>query len=272
MNPKFNFIELEIREKYALVGLNRPKAYNALNIDLLNDLINVTNFLSEEAKKTKLRLVIFYGVGEKAFAAGADISIMQKFLENKDSEALDKYLKLGKNCTNLIENSNFISIAAINGFALGGGLELALACDIRLASGSSTFGLPEVSLGIFPGFGGAVRLPRIIGRGLATELILTGNKINTGRAYWIGLVNQILPTEDFMNHVIEYAQKLITGGSKSAQLTAKQVVKRGLEMDLTNAYNYETELFEDIFMKNSDVKEGINAFIEKRKPSFSDNI
>ncbi len=249
-------------EGIATVTINRPKALNALNRDTL---LELRDFFRDLAEDRNIRVVIITGAGEKAFVAGADIAFMQG-LEPAAGRAFGK---LGHEVLRTIENLPQPVIAAVNGFALGGGCELALACDIRMAASNAKFGQPEVNLGIIPGFGGTQRLPRIVGKGLANELIFSGNIIDAEEACRIGLVNRVFSQENLMIECRALAAKIATRGPGAVRL-CKEAVNNGLEMDLHRACAYEADLFAQCF-SSADQKEGMSAFLEKRAPNFQDH-
>ena len=249
----------KIEGAIAEVTINRPKALNALNTQTLKELGQIVEELSSNKE---VKVVIISGSGEKAFVAGADIA------EMKNNTPLEsrQFAQLGHKVFTSIENMPQVVIAAVNGFALGGGCELALACDIRIASKKAKFGLPEVTLGITPGFAGTQRLPRLVGKGIAKELIFTGDMIDSEEAYRIGLVNKIYEPEELLTKAQELASKINSRGTCAVSL-AKSAINNGLNMDETSAYNYEVEVFSLCFATN-DQKEGMSAFLEKRKADF----
>lgn len=254
-------ILVEKKPGYAILTIDRPKALNALNAGVLKELKGAVNELNSGGET---RVLIITGSGDKAFVAGADIAAMKDMSTSQAQEFAD----LGHSAMNTLADSGMISIAAINGFALGGGMELALACDIRLASANAKMGLPEVTLGLIPGFGGTQRLPRVVGKGLALELIITGDMIDAQRAVGIGLVNHLYsdPAE-LRGAAEELAQKIIAGRSFAAQSAAKAVVAQGLDVALIAGLQKEVSEFSELF-SGADPKEGMSAFLEKRKPSF----
>lgn len=254
-------IVLKVEGSIAEITINRPRALNALNSQTLEELGTTIDTLAENQE---VRVVIITGSGEKAFIAGADISEM---LEKKPLEARN-FARLGQRIFSTIESMPQVVIAAINGFALGGGCELALACDIRLASTKAKFGQPEVSLGIIPGFAGTQRLPRLVGKGLAKELIYTGDIIDAGEAYRIGLVNKVYEPEELMNKAWEMALKVSSRGPNAIRL-AKRAINNGINMNEESACNYEAEVF-GLCFTTEDQKEGMEAFLEKRNPEFKD--
>lgn len=241
------------------VSINRPKALNALNEQVLKDLKSC--FESFKANK-EIKAVIVTGSGEKAFVAGADIVSMQ---EMKPLEA-QKFVELGHDCMKTIENLSVPVVAAVNGFALGGGLELALACDFIYASETAALGLPEVNLGIFPGFGGTQRLPRLIGTNRAKELIFTAQIIKAQDAYTMGLVNKVVAADKLMDEVNKTLNVILEKGPIAIQL-AKKVINEGFDLDINSALSFEALSFPIVF-STDDKREGITAFLEKRKAEF----
>lgn len=242
-----------------VVTLNRPKAMNALNEQTLLELQDVfIGFsLNDESQ-----VIIITGSGEKAFVAGADIAAMQPL------SALEarQFAKLGHQVMRHIEACPKPVIAAVNGFALGGGCELALGCDIRIVSENARFGQPEVNLGVIPGFGGTQRLARLIGKGRALELIFTGAMIDAAEAYRIGLANKVVPLDQLLDTAKKMAATIISKGPYAVRL-AKEAVRNGLELDLERANQYESELF-GLCFATVDQKEGMQAFLEKRQAEF----
>ncbi len=252
-------ILVEKNKTSAIVTFNRPKALNALNKAMLEELLSCFTELSRDQT---IKVVILTGAGEKAFIAGADIAFMQGLTADEGR----LFGRLGQAVTRTIENLPQPVIAAINGFALGGGCELALSCDIRLASDNAQFGQPEVNLGVIPGFGGTQRLPRLIGKGLACELLYSGKVIDAAEASRIGLVNRVVPQETLMEECLELAALIGSRGPAAVQL-CKEVVNNGMEMDLTRACSYEADLF-GLCFAGEEQKEGMAAFLEKRSPEF----
>ncbi|WP_432408517.1 enoyl-CoA hydratase-related protein [Wukongibacter sp. M2B1] len=250
---------LKVDGKIAEVTINRPKALNALNSQTLRELGEVINKLTEDEE---IKVVIITGAGEKAFVAGADITEMQSLnaIEGR------KLARLAQKVFSAIETMPQIVIAAVNGYALGGGCELAMACDIRFASANAKFGQPEVTLGIIPGFAGTQRLPRLVGRGVAKELIIGGDMINAEEAYRINLANKIYNLEELLPKTREFAEKVLSRGTLAVSF-AKTAINNGMNMDTESAYNYEADLF-GLCFATEDQKEGMKAFIEKRKAEF----
>jgi len=251
---------VDVSERIATVTINRPKSLNALNPSTVRELGAA---MEELSARPDVGAVLLTGAGEKAFIAGADLSVMKGFTT---LEALDFSL-LGQRVLGFIEAMFQPVIGAINGFALGGGCEVAMACDLLIAADTARFGQPEVSLGIIPGFGGTQRLPRLVGRNLAKELVLTGEMISAQRAYEIGLVNKVVPAAELMGAAREIAKKILSRGPVAVR-TAKMAMNRGLDLDLANACALESSLFAAGF-STADREEGIAAFLEKRKASFT---
>ena len=254
--------EIQITKKagYALLTIDRPKALNALNTDVLRELKTAVTELNAAGD---IRVVVLTGAGDKAFVAGADIAAMQ----NMSPDDATAFAELGHSTMNRLSDSGIISIAAINGFALGGGMELALACDIRLAADTAKMGLPEVTLGLIPGFGGTQRLARIVGRGVALEMIVTGEMIDAARAHQIGLVNHVYAPGDLLAQAEALAQKIIANKSSAAQRAAKAVIQQGLDIALIAGLQKEIIEFGELFGR-PDPKIGRSAFLEKRKADF----
>jgi enoyl-CoA hydratase len=258
---EFNNLLIEKNAGIALVTINRPKALNALNVETLNELSQAFATLGTD---NSIKVIILTGSGDKAFVAGADISFM------RDLNAIEgrNFALLGQRVFSEIENLPKPVIAAINGFTLGGGCELAMSCDIRIASERGKFGQPEVNLGIIPGFAGTQRLPRLVGKGIAKELLYTGDMIGANDAYRIGLVNKVVPSEQLLDSAKELAQKIASKSAVTIRL-CKEAVNEGLEMDLAKAIAHEANLF-GLCFATEDQKEGISAFIEKRPAQFKD--
>jgi enoyl-CoA hydratase len=251
-------IQVEIKDDVAVITLNREKALNALNAELIGEL---QGFISHHWLKRDFRCVIITGAG-KAFVAGADIGELSRL----DTTGAAHTAMIGQYLMKSIENFPCPVIAAINGFALGGGCELAMACDIRLASEKAKLGQPEVNLGVIPGYGGTQRLPRLVGRGKAKELIFTGDMISAAEAHRIGLVDEVYPPEELMDKAMEMAKKIVSKSAPSIT-AAKELVNRGLDANLSMAVDYEKTQFGNLF-GHADAKEGLKAFLEKRPPEF----
>lgn len=250
---------LNKQDSIAVVTINRPDKLNALNSETMDDLKNVFTFLKDDNETS---VIILTGSGEKAFVAGADISELNKLDEISGKAFAEK----GQDIFNLIENLGKPVIAAVNGFALGGGCELALACNIRLASKNAKFGQPEVNLGIIPGYGGSQRLTRLINSGRAMEYILTGDMIDADEAYRIGLVNKIYEQQELLDKAREMGKK-IASKTQYAIKSAVKAVNIADEVSSSEGQKYEASLFA-ICCGTNDFKEGTSAFLEKRKPNF----
>lgn len=249
----------EAKDGMARATINRPETMNVLNAQVIEDLIAVC----EHIRNTKeARVLIITGAGEKAFVAGADVKQMQA----SDTLTCMKFLARGQQMTKMLEESSAIVIAAVNGFALGGGCELAMSCDLIYASENAKFGQPEVNLGIIPGFGGTQRLARLIGRSRAKELILTGDIISAQDAYELGLVNKVVPAADLVATVEKVAGKILSKGPIAIE-QAKVAVNRGVDLDLSTGL--EIEKWASLLSFGSkDKEEGMAAFLEKRKANF----
>ena len=253
-------ILLEKKGYIAVATINRPKALNALNTQTLTELRECFAGLEE---RKDVRVVILTGAGGKAFVAGADIGQMSQ-LTAAQAKAFGV---LGNRVFLKLENLTKPTIAAVNGFALGGGCELAMACDIRLASEKAKFGQPEVGLGITPGFGGTQRLPRIVGASRAMELILTARNINAARAQEIGLVSEVYPPEELMDKALELAHA-IAANAQVAVRQSKAAIRKGLQTDMNTGVAYESEAFALCFA-TEDQKDAMAAFLNKEKlPGF----
>lgn len=249
-------ILLEKKDHVAIATVNRPKALNALNSEVLNDL---NTLLDEIAADPEIRVLVLTGSGEKAFVAGADIGEMST-LTKAEGEAFGKK---GNDVFRKLETLPIPAIAAVNGYALGGGCELAMACDIRLCSDMAVFGQPETGLGITPGFGGTQRLARLVGPGMAKQLIYSARNIKADEALRIGLCNAVYPAEELM----PAAEKLAETIAKNAPIAVracKKAINEGLEMPMDEAVALEEKLFGSCF-ETADQKEGMQAFLEKRR-------
>lgn len=238
--------------------INRPNDRNALNSETLGELVRAFEWIEEN---DEVRVVVIQGVGEKAFAAGADI---RQLYERENLEALEPGIQ---KVFNVIEESSKVTIAAVNGYALGGGCELALACDIRIAAENAKFGLPELNLGIIPGGGGTQRLARIIGKGRALDMVLTGEIIDTETAKEYGLVKQVIKQDEWKEQIVSIAEKVIKKGPIAVRL-AKLAIHQGFEQDMKTALLIE-KLAQTIAFSTEDRKEGTKAFIEKRTARFA---
>jgi enoyl-CoA hydratase len=239
--------------------VNRPKVLNALDMSTMDELRTAFH---EIKRDVGVRAVILTGSGEKAFIAGADISELAK----NDPVTAKEYALRGQNVLNLIENLGKPVIACINGFALGGGCEIALACTMRLASDNAKLGQPEVKLGIIPGYGGTQRLPRLVGKGIAMQLLLTGEMIPAKEAHRIGLVNEVTAPSDLIPRGEEIAQKIIANAPLAVQYTM-EALNKGIETPLSEGLYIEAALF-GLASATEDKKEGTAAFLEKRPAQF----
>lgn len=247
----------------ATIVFNRPEALNALNDDLLKEF---SFALDDISKNEDIRVLILTGAGEKAFVAGADITELSTF----NSLQAKIFAQKGQKTINKLQELAIPVIAAVNGFALGGGSEVALACDFIYASENAVFGLPEITLGIMPGFGGTQRLPRLIGKNMAKEMIFTGKMIKADEAYQIGLANKVCPAKSLMDEVLKTAKTIALKGKVSLRC-AKHAVNTGMNSDLVTGCNNEIDAFALCFA-SEDAKEGTSAFLEKRKAQFKGSL
>jgi enoyl-CoA hydratase len=254
----------QIENNIATITFNRPKALNALNQELLSEF---STALDEILENQDIRVLVLTGSGDKSFVAGADITELAQSLSAIQAK---HFSEIGHRAINKLQELPIPVIAAVNGFALGGGSEIALACDFIYASEKAKFGLPEITLGLIPGFGGTQRLPRQIGKNLAKELIFTGKMISASKAYEIGMVNKILPPESLMEEVLKTAKTIVSRGKVSIR-AAKQVINNGMDVDLATGCKLEIDAF-SICMAGEDAREGTSAFLEKRKPEFKGRL
>lgn len=258
----FEFLKINISDAIARVTIDRPKA-NALNRQVV---LEINRCFTELRDNDEVRAVIFTGAGEKFFVAGADIGGLAAFANNADALGARADSRLGQDTLNIIENLGKPTVAAINGFCLGGGLELALAFTLRTASKNAKLGLPEVSLGIIPGYGGTQRLARIAGAGVAREWILTGDHVSAEEAHRVGVVNKLFESADLLSGT-ELIVKSILAKGPIAVRYAMEAISRGLETNLADGQRLESDLF-GILATTKDTKEGLNAFLEKRPARF----
>lgn len=248
---------IEISERIAVVTLNRPQALNALNKELLGE---ISSFLDEAATNSEIRVVILTGSGEKSFVAGADIKEFSDFAGAQGEELA----RIGQeNVFNKLENFPKPIIAAVNGFALGGGLELAMSAHFRIASDNAKLGLPEVTLGLIPGYGGTQRLPQLVGKGRAAQMIFTAEMISAQRAYEIGLVNEVVPQAELLDRAKAIATKISNNSSVAISKAIQAINSFGIK----EGFDVEIKSFGELF-DEADFKEGTAAFLEKRKPNF----
>ncbi|MHC1610545.1 MAG: enoyl-CoA hydratase/isomerase family protein [Candidatus Methanospirareceae archaeon] len=259
MTEEEGYILYKKKEEVATILLNRPKSLNALNTALLSELKDA---LEDAEADAGVRVILITGAGEKAFCAGADVAEIR----DKNPEEARVWSQWVQGILNRMETIKKPVIAKIKGFCLGGGLELAMACDFRIASETAIFGLPETNLGIIPGGGGTQRLPRLIGKTKAMELLMTGEQIDAAEAFRLTLVNRVVPVDELDHEVDELIKKLL---SKSPVTLGrlKYAVNRGMEMNLGDALEYEAECF-GAALATEDAREGLKAFLEKRKPEF----
>ncbi len=252
---------IEVVESSGVVRLtiSRPKALNALNSAVLTEL---ERLLCELEQRNDLRAVLITGAGEKSFVAGADITEMK----DKTPEEARAFASQALRTTKRLETLPVPVVALVNGFCLGGGCELALACDWAVASDNAVFGQPEVLLGVIPGFGGTQRLPRRVGPAMALDLVTTGRKIDAQEALRIGLVNRVMPQAELEAYADELTKQLAGNGPQAVR-ASKQAVHDGMEQELDSALALETALFAFCFA-GEEQKEGMSAFVEKRKPNF----
>ncbi|TFF83772.1 crotonase [Candidatus Thorarchaeota archaeon] len=247
----------EVADGVATVTINRPSKYNALNIAVVKKLRELFKKAEED---NSVRVVVLTGAAEKAFAAGADITEFQ----GKDSKSVRPLAENGQEFCRYVESMSKPVIAAINGFALGGGCEIAMACDIRYASSNAKFGQPEINLGIIPGFGGTVRLPRLVGLGLAKELVYSGDQISAEEAHRIGLVNRVFHSvEELRSGAMDLAKKLALKPGVAVH-KAKQSLNNAWTMPMKQNLEFEVDVFCDTF-DTEDMVEGVEAFLDKEK-------
>ncbi len=255
----YETIRLEVEEALAVLTLDRPKALNALNSQTLEE---IDLALNEIAHNHAVRALIVTGGGEKAFAAGADIAEMNGYSPEKAGHLSG----LGHRVFHRMESLSIPTIAAVNGFALGGGFELALSCDLLYASEKAKFGLPEVGLGVIPGFGGTQRLTRLVGRGRAKAMIFTGDTLDARRALEVGIVLEVLAPDQLMAHCRAVAATIAKKGPL-AIAQAKRVIESGADVDLRKGNELEQQAFAQLF-GTDDLREGMAAFLGKRPPVF----
>src|SRR4051812_11455173 len=253
-------IKFETRSKIAYVTINRPDKLNALNMATMEELRAAFTAIKDDAG---VRVTILTGSGEKAFVAGADIGELSKH----NTVSAKEYTHKGQSVLDLIEGLGKPTIACVNGFALGGGCELAMACTMRIASENAKLGQPEVKLGIMAGYGGTQRLPRLVGKGRAMQLLLTGEPISAAEAHRIGLVNEVVPQADLIKRAEEIAAKIIANAPLAIQYTM-EAVNHGMELTLEEGLYLEATLF-GVCCATEDKNEGTKAFLQKRAAQFS---
>jgi enoyl-CoA hydratase len=259
----FENILVEVQEGIETITFNRPHVLNALNSDLLDEFSECLDAITADES---VRVLVLTGKGDKSFVAGADI----KELAGCNPLSGKIFVHKGQEIISKLQHLAIPVIAAVNGFSLGGGSEIALACDFIYAAETASFGLPEIALGIIPGFGGTQRLARLIGINKAKELILTGKMISATEALHMGMVNRIIPPEKLMEEVMKTAKNIAQKG-KTALRAAKQAINNGMSVDLVTGLNIEADAFA-LCMASEDSREGLNAFLEKRKAHFKGSI
>lgn len=255
----YDILKTQINEGVALVTISRPKAMNALNTAFFDEM---NSLLDELQSNDDIRVMVLTGDG-KAFVAGADIAEMV----GKDQAEGQAFSKYGQETFSRIESMTFPVIAAVNGFALGGGCELAMSCDFRIASSKAKFGQPEVNLGLIPGYAGTQRMARLIGKADAMYLLLTADMINADEAFRLKLVQKVFEPEVLMEEVMKIAKNIANKGPKAVQ-KVKEVTHKGLNSDFQGGSDFEAEHFGSLFGEGSEGKEGMTAFLEKRKPNW----
>ncbi len=251
---------VDIKDGVALLTINRPKVLNALHTSVIAELQETFEALNANQA---VKVIVITGSGEKAFVAGADIAEMAVM----DAQQALVFARTGQKLVNFIGTMPKPVIAAVNGFALGGGMELALACDFIYASENAKMGLPEVTLGIMPGFGGSQKFARLLGRSRANELIFTGKMLTATEAKEWGIVNAVFPAAELVGKALETAARIVGNGLLGVA-HAKEAIRRGLDMTEPDGMDYESVLFASLFASR-DQKEGMGAFVEKRKPNFT---
>lgn len=253
----YHNIIISTEDKTAVITINRPESLNALNAQTINE---ISSALDELASDHNVRVIILTGSGEKSFVAGADIKEFSDF----NQERAEELARNGQDILfNKIENLSKPVIAAVNGFALGGGLELAMACHIRYASENAKLGLPEVTLGLIPGYGGTQRLPKLVGKGIANEMIFSAKMIPAQKAKEIGLVNEVYPIEELLNKTKELANTI----ARNSPMAISKAINATNLSDTNKGFETEIQYFGELF-EMEDKNEGVSAFLEKRKPNF----
>ncbi len=256
---KYEILKPEVADGIAVVTISRPKALNALNTRFFQEM---DDYIASVKNDSSIKVLVITGEG-KAFVAGADIAEMV----NKNGEEGSAFSRLGQATFRSLEKLDIPVIAAINGFALGGGLELTMACDFRTASTKAKFGQPEVNLGLIPGYAGTQRLPRLVGQGDALYLLMTADMIGADDALRIGLVQKVFEPEALMEETLKIAKNIASKGPNAVKLV-KQVVRQGLGMDFDKGSELEAKNFGSLFGEGNEGKEGMAAFLEKRKPEW----
>lgn len=260
---EYKNIIFQIKEQVATITFNRPEVLNALNEASLEEF---SHAIDQVGGDEDIRVLVLTGAGDKSFVAGADITEFLKFNALKAKI----FSEMGHHIVNKLQELPIPVIAAVNGFALGGGCEVVIACDFIYASENAMFGLPEINLGIIPGFGGTQRLPRLIGKNRAKEMIFTGKMIPAAEAKAMGLVNQVCAQDQLMDDVLKVAKTIVSKGKVSLR-AAKQAINTGLDVDLKTGCRIETEAFA-VCLASPDAKEGAQAFLEKRPADFKGSL
>ncbi len=259
---EYKNIIFALKDGIATITFNRPEVLNALNKELLQEL---STALDEIEENEDIRALVLTGAGEKSFVAGADIKELVEF----NALQAKNFAETGQTVLNKFQALPIPVVAAVNGFALGGGCEIAIACDFVYASENAMFGLPEINLGLIPGLGGTQRLPRLIGKNMAKEMIFTGKMLSAAEAMEIGIVNRVFPQESLMEETFKVAGIIASKGKVSLR-AAKHAINNGMNVDLTTGCNIEIDAFALCFT-SPDAKEGASAFLEKRTPDFNLN-
>ncbi len=259
----FKHLLFDVEGGIARITFNRPKVMNALNAALLEEF---NQALAAVAADEDIRVLVLTGSGDKAFVAGADISELATY----NALQAKYFSQKGQTAIGALQQLPIPAIAAVNGYALGGGTEMALACDFVYASENAVFGLPEITLGIIPGFGGTQRLPRLVGPNVAKEMIFTGKMVDAREALRLGIANRVCAADALMDEVTKTAGRIAAMGKASLR-AAKQAVNRGLNTDLETGCHIETDAFA-LCMASPDSREGTQAFLEKRKPVFKGRL
>ncbi len=261
MTHDYKTITLNNNEGVWTLMINRPESLNALNMTVLNEMGEALRFISE-MEFADAKALIVTGSGQKAFVAGADI----KEMSGLSGEDAVQFARRGQSVFHELELLEIPVVAAVNGFALGGGLELALSCDFIYASENAKVGLPEVSLGLIPGFGGTIKLARAVGLRKAREMIFSGDMVTASEALQMGLVNKVIPPSELLSAVQGRLESIISKGPVAVGM-AKKSIQATWDMEIDEAFKFEAELFGDLFL-TADTKEGLQAFVEKRKAQF----
>jgi len=260
---EYKNIIFQIEEQIATITFNRPKVLNALNEASLKEFSHAIDKVAEDED---IRVLILTGAGDKSFVAGADITEFLKFNALKAKI----FSEMGHGIVSKLQELSIPVIGAVNGFALGGGCEVVIACDFIYASENAMFGLPEINLGIIPGFGGTQRLPRLVGKNRAKEMIFTGKMISAAEAQAMGLVNKVCVQDQLMDEVLNVAKIIVSKGKISLR-AAKQAINTGMDVDLKTGCRVEIDAFA-ICLASPDAKEGAQAFLEKRAPDFKGGL